>query len=266
MSGANPWDIGQLVRQPGGLNLNIARYNPRPAGVIRHGSTTHQVLECLQAHPGDYLRCANIIFLTRCTTKGVSHALLFLRAAGLVEVAQDNRSERYLRYRFSGGQRVQAQVSEAPQTRSVSVHNDAPPMPETGARRFQVVRRERDPGLPTVAEQLVAVPGGHGPSTVAEALAGAKGCPGELRAAELRVDRTSATDPAPGDLHKDPVQRGASHDSTSGEGLSPEGRNASQPPEGGHSYGCGPDGDTTPNWQASIFHEATPVATATPAK
>lgn len=90
----------QLINLPGSLNLSQPRYNPRPPGVIRQGSATESVLQCLQAHPGQFLTHNQIMFKTRRTQKALTHGLSFLRALGLVEVASDEgRNQRYLRYR-----------------------------------------------------------------------------------------------------------------------------------------------------------------------
>lgn len=90
----------QLINLPGSLNLSQPRYNPRPPGVIRQGSATEAVLECLRAHHGQFLTHNQIMFKTRRTQKALTHGLSFLRALGMVEVSSDDgRNARYLRYR-----------------------------------------------------------------------------------------------------------------------------------------------------------------------
>ena len=82
------------------MPLEKPRYNPRPAGVILHGSASHAVLTVLRERPGAWLTHAQLIVLTRRGTKAVCWALLYLRAQGLVESAPDDlRNSRYRRYR-----------------------------------------------------------------------------------------------------------------------------------------------------------------------
>lgn len=94
--------FSQLTNRPGpntGLNLTLPRYNPRPAGVIRPGSATQEVLSWLQSNPGRWFSHFQIVQATGRTSKSVDWALLFLKARGLIESTQDEwRNSRYLKY------------------------------------------------------------------------------------------------------------------------------------------------------------------------
>jgi hypothetical protein len=102
---SSAWMAAQLTliserRQQGGLNLQSARYNPRPAGVIRDGSATAAVLIFMTSRKGVFLTHAQIVKGTGRSAKSVDWALLFLRSQELVECVPDAaRNPRYLRYR-----------------------------------------------------------------------------------------------------------------------------------------------------------------------
>lgn len=89
------------------LPLQQPRYNPCPPGVIRKGSATDAVLSLLEGRPGAWLTHAQILVLTRRSTKSVCWACLYLKSRGLVEsTPDDTRNPRYRRYRAV---RMQAQ-------------------------------------------------------------------------------------------------------------------------------------------------------------
>lgn len=74
------------------------RFNPRPPGVIRPGSTTDAVIRHLRAHGGFQSHC-QIVWATKRSGKAVDWALLFLRSQKLVRAVEDtSRNSRYLRY------------------------------------------------------------------------------------------------------------------------------------------------------------------------
>jgi hypothetical protein len=82
-----------------GLGLEVPRYNPRPAGVIRDGSATQQVLGLLAAHRGQYFTHHQILVQTKRTQKSVCWALIYLKSLSLIDCAPDDgRNSRYLRY------------------------------------------------------------------------------------------------------------------------------------------------------------------------
>lgn len=74
------------------------RYNPRPPGVIQHGSVTHAVLLFLTANRGKRFHSFQIIHSIGCTEKAASWAFLYLRREGLVEVCPDPRNPRFMLY------------------------------------------------------------------------------------------------------------------------------------------------------------------------
>lgn len=79
----------------------LARYNPRPPGVIQPGSATDQVFEILRAYPGVYFTAGSLIRLSKRSRAAVSWALLYLRAQRRVATASDDhRRTGYLRYAF----------------------------------------------------------------------------------------------------------------------------------------------------------------------
>jgi hypothetical protein len=98
------WVAQQLARsaRPSGLGLEIGRYNPRPAGVIRDGGATQAVLIFLQQNPRRYFTHMEIVKGSYRTGKSVDWALHFLRSTGRIEAhhGTDHRNGRYLRYRL----------------------------------------------------------------------------------------------------------------------------------------------------------------------
>jgi hypothetical protein len=97
----NPWGrmFARLALKD--LEPKIARYNPRPAGMIQQGSATDQVFEILLANPGVYFTAGALIRLSNRSRPAVSWALLYLRAQGRVATASDDhRRVGYLRYVF----------------------------------------------------------------------------------------------------------------------------------------------------------------------
>lgn len=96
------WVAQQIAaRQPGGLNLEVPRYNPRPAGVMQEGAAK-EVLELLRAHPARWITFSQIkAGTTNRTQKSLEWACIYLRAMGYIECSRDEaRNARYLRYRF----------------------------------------------------------------------------------------------------------------------------------------------------------------------
>lgn len=97
------WMADQLQRAADGrraMPLEVARYNPRPAGVIREGSASHTTLAALQARPGQWLTHAQILHITGLGTKAACWALIYLTAQGHIEsTPDDSRNARYRRYR-----------------------------------------------------------------------------------------------------------------------------------------------------------------------
>lgn len=75
-------------------------FNPRPPGVIQPGSATEAVLALLRAYPNQFFDREAIVHLTGRSGKSVDWALRFLRELGHVQVAIDQRSRRYHRYKF----------------------------------------------------------------------------------------------------------------------------------------------------------------------
>ena len=83
-----------------GLGLQVPRYNPNPAGVMREGGAAKAVLSFLQQHPGRFFTFAQIVAHTNRTPKSLDWACIFLRSLGQVECSRDDgRNSRYLRYR-----------------------------------------------------------------------------------------------------------------------------------------------------------------------
>ena len=84
--------IPALVSKP-------VRFNPRPAGVIREGSTSDLVLKYLCESGGFKTEC-QILWKVRRSHSAVSWSLLYLQRQGLVEGRRDpTRNSRYLKYR-----------------------------------------------------------------------------------------------------------------------------------------------------------------------
>ena len=104
------WMVDQLTliaeKRQAGLDLQVPRYNPRPAGVIREGSATAAVLALLEATPQRWWEFRHILNAIGRTDKATCWALLYLRSRGLIEcVKDDGRNARYLRYRSAKGNR-----------------------------------------------------------------------------------------------------------------------------------------------------------------
>ena len=75
------------------------RFNPRPPGVIREGSTSDLVLKFLRESGGFKTEC-QILWKVRRSHSAVSWSLLYLQRQGLVEGRCDpTRNSRYLKYR-----------------------------------------------------------------------------------------------------------------------------------------------------------------------
>ncbi len=85
----------------GGLGLQVPRYNPRPAGMIRAGSATNAVLLYLLWRRAAWLNHRQICAGTKCSSRAVDAGLIFLKNLGLIECTPDDgRNPRYLRYRI----------------------------------------------------------------------------------------------------------------------------------------------------------------------
>lgn len=101
---ASRWTADQILASSATrrslLQPEVPRYNPKPAGVLRPGSATAQVLALLRERPDRWLTFRAILAATGQTHRAASWACLYLRAVGLVEVTDDGaRNGRYLRYR-----------------------------------------------------------------------------------------------------------------------------------------------------------------------
>ena len=98
---------GQLLRMRDGrtaIKVEATQYNPRPAGVIRQGSATDAVLKVLEANPGRFFTCGDLMARTGRSHAAVSWALIYLRdVVRAVETASDSRQGNYLRYRLRRG-------------------------------------------------------------------------------------------------------------------------------------------------------------------
>ncbi len=254
---ASPWDnvLRQLVHQPGGLNLSVNRYNPRPSGVIRNGSSTHLVLELLQGNQDRYFNHAAITWQTKCTAKAVNWALLFLKSQGLIECGSDPRNERYARYKFTGSKNVQAQISEAPKTRGVSIQSDAPSSPGAQTQGLPAIRGARHSDLPAVAAQLAAVHPGYGAGTESGALVGPHGRKAGLHAGKRDLDPANATKASESVLPQGDLVGNDAHTN----GVGAKARNAAKPlveqdlPRYGPGARDAPG--EIPGLQATIFHQ-----------
>lgn len=97
------WMAEQLQRAADGrraMPLELPRFNPRPAGVIREGSASDITLAALKARPGVWLTHAQILRITGLGTKAACWALIYLHAQGHIEITSDDaRNARYRRYR-----------------------------------------------------------------------------------------------------------------------------------------------------------------------
>jgi len=88
-----------LANSPANEQEKVARFNPRPAGVIREGSASDAVLKFLR-ESGGFKTEAQILWAVRRTHSSVSWSLLFLVRNNLVESRPDSlRSSRYKKYR-----------------------------------------------------------------------------------------------------------------------------------------------------------------------
>lgn len=91
------WQLAHFP--PIGQEKKPDRFNPRPAGVIREGSTSDVVLQVLK-ECGGFRTEAQLIWITKRSHSAVSWALIYLIRLGLVESRPDTvRSSRYKKYR-----------------------------------------------------------------------------------------------------------------------------------------------------------------------
>lgn len=90
-----------------------ARYNPRPAGVVRRGSATHQVLQVLADRRGQWLTRERLVWHSGCTRKAIDWALIYLRARRVIDVTTELIGG-HQRFRLTEGADVSIQVSSAP--------------------------------------------------------------------------------------------------------------------------------------------------------
>lgn len=91
----------QLAAARAGTPFKRKTPNPRPAGVVRPGSATDQVLQLMRAHPNRRWRRAQLLMLTGHTESAIDWALLYLRHQGLIEAEQaPGYAPRTLRYRL----------------------------------------------------------------------------------------------------------------------------------------------------------------------
>lgn len=103
------WVAQQLesVGARSGLDLQVPRYNPRPAGVMREGGAAKDVLDLLTKNAGRWFTFNQILTGTGRTAKSLDWACIFLRSMGHVEFSKDDgRNSRYLRYRVPTKQGV----------------------------------------------------------------------------------------------------------------------------------------------------------------
>lgn len=87
------------------MPLEVPRYNPRPAGVIREGSASHAILLYLSKKPATrFVSSAELISGTGRTHAAVSWALVYLRSLSLIDAVTDEaRNPRYNLYRLAKG-------------------------------------------------------------------------------------------------------------------------------------------------------------------
>ena len=83
---SSPWGamVQRLVAVPAAAP--VLRFNPRPAGVIRHGSATAIVLQFLRARPLLWTGHHAIVTGTNCTEKAIDWALIYLRRLELIRL------------------------------------------------------------------------------------------------------------------------------------------------------------------------------------
>lgn len=77
------------------------RFNPRPPGVIRPGSSTDAVLAFLTQHPDRLFTCFELCKHTGFSIKAVNHACQYLQGRKKITHCEDPRNPRYYRYRLA---------------------------------------------------------------------------------------------------------------------------------------------------------------------
>lgn len=99
------WMAGQLTRMADGrsaMPLEIPRYNPRPAGVIREGSASDAVLTFLKtANPQRYYSESEFIVHTKRTRASITWALHYLCGIKVLEASNDGSHLRHQKYRMA---------------------------------------------------------------------------------------------------------------------------------------------------------------------
>lgn len=114
---STPWVANQLIRMADGrqaMKLEVPRFNPRPAGVIREGGATDAVLTFLQSNPKRFFCHHEIQTATKKTKVSIDWALCYLRAQMLIEVTSDDgRNVRYNRYRLAATGKTKPQGASA---------------------------------------------------------------------------------------------------------------------------------------------------------
>lgn len=79
------WITQQILRTPVQRLVDHPKFNPRPAGYIRPGSTTSIVYAVLQAHPGRWYVRRELIHVSERSRKSVDWAIAYLSAIHLIE-------------------------------------------------------------------------------------------------------------------------------------------------------------------------------------
>lgn len=92
------WMAKQIESIPA-AQARKARFNPSPPGVIKEGSTTHEVLLFLQSQPDRFWTIAAMQRHIERPAKTISWSLVFLKSQGFLDVMGDMRNARYLKYR-----------------------------------------------------------------------------------------------------------------------------------------------------------------------
>lgn len=144
------------------------RFNPRPAGVIRNGSASDQVLATLLEHGGLNTE-AQIRWKTGLNHTKASWALLYLRRNGFVTAVRDGtRCGRNLRYRAIKEEvvRLERLAGEGDKKPKVQPSESAPPR-RTNAQptAFENVATKEPPRTCASCDQLTA---GHSCAAVCE--------------------------------------------------------------------------------------------------
>lgn len=138
------WTANQLLRSPIQRLVQYPdeapRFNPRPAGVIRPGSTTEAVYELLRSQPHRLFWRRQIIHITGRSRKSVDWACIYLVALKLVETIESDQSPRAGNQRF----RLARQPDQAR-------HRGRPRLPD-GKRRAKVPIRIREELLPKLVQ------------------------------------------------------------------------------------------------------------------